>query len=72
MSKRDLKKYLESLSSENLREQIVELYDKFPAVKTYYNFVFKPNEDKLIDEAKAKILNEYFPLKRRKPKADVL
>lgn len=69
MSKRDLKKYLESLSSENLREQIVELYDKFPAVKTYYNFVFKPNEDKLIDEAKAKILNEYFPVKRRKPKA---
>lgn len=69
MSKRDLKKYIEQLPAENLREQIIELYDKFQAVKTYYDFVFKPNEGKLIDEAKAKIVNEYFPVKRRKPKA---
>ncbi len=69
MSKRDLKKYLETLPAEHLRLQILELYNKFPAVKTYYNFVFKPNEDQLIDEAKAKIYNEYFPQKRRKPKA---
>ncbi|MBS7786867.1 hypothetical protein KIH23_06130 [Flavobacterium sp. CYK-55] len=68
MSKRELKKYLEQLSNEHLQEQIIELYEKFPLVKVYYDFVFKPNEDKLIDEAKAKILNEYFPTKRRKPK----
>ncbi|MBS1534629.1 MAG: hypothetical protein JST78_06075 [Bacteroidetes bacterium] len=69
MSKRELKKYLQQLPQEHLQDQIMELYQKFPAVKTYYDFVFKPNEDKLLDEAKAKIYNEYFPLKRRKPKA---
>lgn len=69
MSKRELKKYLEQLPQEHLQAQIMELYQKFPSVKTYYDFVFKPNEDKLLDEAKAKIRNEYFPLKRRKPKA---
>jgi len=69
MSKRELKKYLEQLPQEHLQAQIMELYQKFPSVKTYYDFVFKPNEDKLLDEAKAKIRNEYFPFKRRKPKA---
>ena len=34
MSKRDLKKYLNELNKEQLEEQIITLYDKFPAVKT--------------------------------------
>jgi hypothetical protein len=68
MSKRDLKKYLESLDKEQISEQFLDLYDKFPDVKTYYNFVFRPNEDKLVAEAKAKISNEYFPVKSRRAK----
>jgi hypothetical protein len=73
MSKRDLKKYLTDLNKTQLEEQVLELYDKFSAVKTYYDFVFNPKEDTLLKECKLKISNEYFPArtsakKARKPK----
>jgi len=68
MSKRELKKYLNQLSKEQLEEQIVAIYDKFLPVKTYFNFVFNPNEERLIREAKLKISNEFFPLKGKRPK----
>jgi hypothetical protein len=63
MSKRDLKKYLTELNKQQLEEQIIELYDKFTAVKTYYDFVFNPKEDTLLKECKIKISNEYYPQK---------
>ena len=69
MSKRALKTYISKLPKKALEEQLLELYEKFPAVKTYYDFAFNPKEDKLVQDAKAKIANEYFPLKRRRPKA---
>ena len=73
MSKRDLKKYLSELNKSQLEEQIIELYEKFSAVKTYYDFVFNPKEEILLQECKLKISNEYFPQKTtgkksRKPK----
>lgn len=68
MSKRDLKKYLASLPKEELEEQLLALYEKFADVKQYYDFVFNPKEDKLEQEAKLKISNEYFPLKGKRPK----
>lgn len=68
MSKRDLKKYLAELQKEQLSAQIIELYDKFSNVKVYYDFVFSPNEDKLVREAKLKISNEYFPIAGKKAK----
>ncbi|HKO77934.1 MAG TPA: DUF6155 family protein [Flavobacterium sp.] len=72
MSKRDLKKYLNQLNKEQLEEQILELYEKFSPVKVYYNFVFNPKEETLLQECKLKISHEYFPLqtkgKRKKPK----
>ena len=64
MSKRDLKKYLSELNKEQLQEQIIELYEKFNPVKVYYNFVFNPKEDALLQECKLKISNEYFPIKK--------
>jgi hypothetical protein len=64
MSKRDLKKYLSELNKEQLEEQILELYEKFSPVKVYYNFVFNPKEETLLQECKLKISNEYFPLKK--------
>lgn len=64
MSKRDLKKYLGELSKEQLEEQIIELYEKFTPVKVYYDFVFNPKEDKLLQECKIKISHEYFPIKK--------
>ena len=68
MSKRDLKKYLSGLSKNQIEEQFLELYTKFADVKTYYDFVFNPNEEKLLHEAKVKISNEYFPTKSKRPK----
>jgi hypothetical protein len=72
MSKRDLKKYLNELNKEQLEDQILELYEKFSPVKVYYNFVFNPKEETLLQECKLKISNEYFPIKttgkRKKPK----
>jgi len=73
MSKRDLKKYMHQLTKDQLEEQILELYEKFSPVKVYYNFVFNPKEDTLLQECKLKISNEYFPIqtaakKRKKPK----
>src|SRR4051812_37720093 len=68
MGKRDLKKYLSELGHEQIADQIMELYDKFPDVKTYYDFVFNPKEEKLLGDAKAKISNEYFPVKSKRPK----
>lgn len=68
MSKRNLKQYLSELTKKQLQEQVVELYEKFGNVKTYYDFVFHPNEEKLSKEAKLKISNEFFPINNRKPK----
>lgn len=72
MSKRDLKRYLTELNKKQLEEQVIELYEKFTAVKTYYDFVFNPKEEILLKECKTKILNEYFPQKMvgntKKPK----
>ena len=68
MSKRTLKKYLLDLDKEQLEEQIVDLYERFKDVKSYYDFAFNPNEDKLLEESKFKIAKEYFPLTRRKAK----
>lgn len=68
MSKRALKKYLQGLEKEQLEDQIIDLYERFKEVKTFYNFVFNPKEEKLMDECKFKISKEYFPLNSRKPK----
>ena len=68
MSKRDLKKYLNELNKEQLEEQILELYEKFTPVKVYYNFVFNPKEETLLQECKLKISHEYFPLQNQRQK----
>jgi uncharacterized protein DUF6155 len=69
MSKRALKKYLTELKKKELEAQLMDLYHRFPVVKEYYDFIFNPKEDKMVQEAKSRISNEYFPLKRKRPKA---
>lgn len=68
MSKRELKKYLKDLTKEQLEEQMVALYEKFSPVKVYYNFVFNPNENALLQEYKVKVSHEYFPIQKGKIK----
>ncbi len=69
MSKKLLQKHLVELQKEHLEIMVLDLYDKFPEVKTYFNFVFNPNEKKLLEQARVKVANEFFPLKRKRPKA---
>jgi len=69
LSKRDLKKYLNNLTKKQLEEQLLDLYGRFKEVKVFYNFVFNPKEEKLLDDCKFKISKEYFPINGRKPKA---
>ncbi len=69
MSKTKLKKYLSELKKKQLEAQVLDLYERFPEVKTYYDFAFNPKEDKLVQTAKEKIYKEYFPQTRRRPKA---
>ena len=68
MSRRKLKAYLQELSKEELESQILQLHDRLKEVKTFYGFVFNPNEGKMLDEAKFKISKEYYPPGKRKPK----
>ncbi|MCM4157362.1 DUF6155 family protein [Gramella sp. AN32] len=68
MSKRAFKKYIKGLKKKDLEVQLEDLYERFDEVRVYYNFVFNPNEDKLVREAKMKISKEYFPPNKRKPK----
>jgi hypothetical protein len=68
MSKRELKKYLKELTKEQLEEQMVALYEKFIPVKVYYNFVFNPNENALLQDFKIKVSHEYFPVQKGKIK----
>lgn len=69
MSKRSIKKYINELPQEALKEQLLDLYERFPVVKEYYDFIFNPREDKMVHEVKSKISNEYFPVKRKRPRA---
>lgn len=69
MSKRALKAYLKGLRKVQLEEQIIDLYERFKAVKTYYDFAFNPQEQKLLDAAKAKVYKEYFPNTKRRARA---
>ncbi len=68
MSKRELKKYLNGLSKRQLEEHLLDLYGRFKEVKVFYNFVFNPKEEKLLEDCKFKISKEYFPVNNRKPK----
>lgn len=68
MSKRALKEYVSSLPKKELELQLIDLYERFSPVKEYYNFIFNPKEDKLMQDAKIKISNEYFPIRRKRPK----
>ena len=56
------------MDKDALEEQVIDLYERIAQVKTYYDFVFNPKEEKLIHEAKIKISNEYFPTRRKKPR----
>jgi len=69
MGKQQLKKYFSQLSKEDLEDQIIELYTTSKEVKKYYDFLLNPDIRKIIDEWKAKISKEYFPVYGKRVKA---
>lgn len=66
MGKTQLIKFLRQLSKEELEEQVLDLYQRYKNVKEFYDFSFKPNEDKRILNAKQRIAKEYFPEQGKK------
>lgn len=68
MSKKQLVEFLKELKPAELREQVLDLYQRFKNVKEFYDFSFNPKEDKAFELAKQKISKEYFPENNRKAK----
>ncbi len=69
MGKRKLGEYLSGLSKLELEAQVLDLYGRFKEVKEFYDFVFDPKEEKRVHEAKVRITEEYFPVRRKRAKA---
>lgn len=68
MSKRQLLNFLNELGKPELKEQLIDLYDRFKNVKEFYDFSFSPKEDQHFRLAKEKISKEYFTENTRKAK----
>jgi len=67
MSKKSIgSNYLSALKKKELEEQLIDLYQRFPTVKEYYDFVFNPKETRWCRRAKLKDIEWYFPLKKKK------
>ena len=72
-SKKELSKFLNELSKEELIKEFEKLYGKFKEVKTYYNIELSGNTTELLKAAKELIKNQYFPKRGYgNPKASVI
>lgn len=71
VTQKDLKKFLEELNEEELRNEIKQLYQRFPIVKEYYQLELSTDSTAVVDDYKNKIRRYYFPTNRniKKPKA---
>lgn len=61
MSKTSLKKYLSSLTKEEIVDIILALYDARKEAKEYLDFYLNPNCEAALDKCKKNIRNEFFP-----------
>ncbi|EMR02056.1 DUF6155 family protein [Cesiribacter andamanensis] len=68
---REVKKYLQELSDEELREEVMKLYKKFPILKEYYQQELSLDGGGLVADYKKKIHQHYFPSGRspKRPRA---
>jgi len=60
MSKTELKKHLQSLTKEQVIEQVLELYGNCKPAKEYFEYFLHPNEKEKFKKYKAIIFNEFF------------
>lgn len=61
--KRELNKYLNSLSEKELIREVKKLFDRFPAVQDFYAMELAADTSKILDEYKKKIQKEYMPVR---------
>ena len=61
MSKTTLKKYLQSLTKEQIIEQVLSLYDTCKPAKEYLEYILNPDEKEQFKKYKAIIINEFYP-----------
>ena len=61
MSKAKLKKYLQTLSKEQVIEVMLELYDARKEAKEYLEFYLTPNSNAELEKCKKVIRQEFFP-----------
>lgn len=59
--KKELNKYLNSLSEKELIQELKKLYDKFEPIRQYYAMELSDDSEKVLAEFKARIKKEYFP-----------
>ena len=60
-SKRDLTKYLNDLSKEDLIKEVEKLYQKFGDVKTFYDIELSGDTAAIVQKVKDKLKKEYMP-----------
>ena len=65
MSKTELKKHLQSLTKEQVIEQVLELYGNCKPAKEYFEYFLKPDEQGQFEKYKAIIINEFYPKENR-------
>lgn len=71
ITQKQLKKHLQALSDEELREEILRLYSTIPLVKEYFQIELSSESTALVLAYKQKIKRYYFPKGRgiKRPKA---
>lgn len=58
---KSIKKYLQSLTKEQLTEVVMEMYKNIKPAKEYLDFYINPNEKKMLEKYRKIIVNEFFP-----------
>lgn len=66
----NFKKYVNSLEEEELREELLRLYNKLEGVKTFYKMDLGTDKDRkrVFDKAKKEIAKKYLTKSYRKPR----
>jgi Family of unknown function (DUF6155) len=61
MSKLALKKYLQTLTKEQITESVLDMYDNLKPVKEYLDFFLNPNEKEMLEKYRMVIVAEFYP-----------
>ena len=61
MSKSLLKTHLQSLTKEQIIEQVLDMYETYKPAKEYFDYLLNPNEKEHFNKYKSVIINEFYP-----------